>query len=50
MKWKPNFFVLAFVLGAIVLTLLPFLQRRFLKAARNDGLVATVSARALTRP
>lgn len=32
MKLKPNAFVLAFVLGAAVLTLLPFLQKRFLKA------------------
>jgi hypothetical protein len=31
-KWKPNVFVLAFVLGAVVLTVLPFLQKRFLKA------------------
>jgi hypothetical protein len=31
-KWKPNVFVLAFVLGAIVLTVLPLLQKRFLKA------------------
>jgi hypothetical protein len=31
-KWRPNIFVLAFILGAIVLTVLPLLQRRFLKA------------------
>jgi len=31
-KLKPNVFVLAFVLGAVVLTVLPFLQKRFLKA------------------
>ncbi|MBK7857524.1 MAG: hypothetical protein IPJ65_02640 [Archangiaceae bacterium] len=32
MKWRPNVFVAAFVLGAAALTVLPFLQRRFLKA------------------
>jgi hypothetical protein len=32
-KWRPNVFVVAFVLGAVVLTVLPLLQKRFLKAA-----------------
>lgn len=31
-KWRPNVFVVAFVLGAVVLTALPLLQRKFLKA------------------
>jgi hypothetical protein len=31
-KWRPNVFVVAFVLGAVVLTVLPLLQRKFLKA------------------
>ncbi len=32
MKLKPNVFVLAFLVGAVVLTLLPFLQKRLLRA------------------
>jgi hypothetical protein len=31
-KLKPNVFVVAFILGAVVLTVLPLLQKRFLKA------------------
>jgi hypothetical protein len=31
-KWKPNVFVVAFVLGAAALTVLPFLQKFMLKA------------------
>jgi hypothetical protein len=31
-KWRPNVYVAAFVLGAIVLTVLPLLQRRMLAA------------------
>ena len=32
MRRKVNLFVVAFAVGAAVLTVLPFLQRRFLKA------------------
>lgn len=32
MKLRPNVFVVAFILGAAVLTVLPLLQRRFLRA------------------
>lgn len=31
-RFKPNIFVVAFVVGAVILTVLPFLQKRFLKA------------------
>jgi hypothetical protein len=31
-KLRPNIFLVAFVLGAVVLTVLPFLQRKFLNA------------------
>jgi hypothetical protein len=31
-RLRPNIFVVAFVVGAVILTVLPFLQKRFLKA------------------
>jgi hypothetical protein len=31
-RWRPNVFVIAFLLGVVVLTVLPLLQRRFLRA------------------
>jgi hypothetical protein len=31
-RWRPNIFVVAFLLGAVLLTVLPLLQRRMLRA------------------